>query len=135
MMNVTRPAADRIDVVLSGTLDTDGMGKALDDLIDQSEGVTHGRMLYTILDFEMPTMGAIGAEIARMPGLLSLIGRFDKCAVVSGTAWLRTAAEIEGALIPGLQIKSFTHDAVDTAKAWLADNDEGSIEDFENFPV
>ena len=82
----------------------------------------------------MPTMGAIGAEIAPMPGLLSLIGRFDKCALVSGTAWLRTAAEIEG-YGPGLQIKSFTPDAVDAAEAWLADNDEGSIEDVENFPV
>ena len=49
MMNVTKPAADRIEVELSGTLDTDGMGKALDDLIDQSHGMTHGRMLYRFL--------------------------------------------------------------------------------------
>lgn len=132
MMNVTKPAANRIDIVLSGPLDKQQMSEALDDLIAQSEGVTHGKMLYTILDFEIPTMGAIAAEIARMPSLLSLLTRFDRCAVLTNTAWLRTAAEIEGALIPRLAIKGFARNEAAAAEAWLNDSDD---DETENVPV
>ncbi len=76
------------------------MRSALDHLIEKSEGITNGRMLYKILDFEMPTLGAMAVEFQKMPKLFSLIGRFDKCAVISDTAWIRTAAEIEGTVIP-----------------------------------
>lgn len=133
MMTVTKPTANRIDIVLSGALDKQQMGQALDDLIAQSEGVTEGKMLYTILDFEMPTLGAIAAEIARMPSLMSLLTRFERCAVLSNSAWLRNAAEVEGALLPRLAIKSFTRDDLAAAEAWL--DDETDDDAAENVPV
>ncbi len=136
MMTVTKPSANRIDVVLSGILDTDEMGPALDDLIAQSEDVTHGKMLYKILDFPTPTIGAITAEILRMPRLMGLLAKFDQCAVLSNTSWVRTAAEIEGALIPSLAIKSFPLDDTKAAEAWLENPKDDSDDDMaENFPV
>jgi len=136
MMTVSKPAPDRIDVVLSGLLDARDTGHALDDLIARSEGMTHGTMLYTVQDFDMPTLGAFTAEIARMPGLLSLLTRFDRCAVLSDTAWLRTAAEIEGALIPFIAIKAFPLADAVAAEAWLAaGSDDDSDEITENYPV
>jgi len=137
MLNVSKPSPNRIDIEFSGALDADAMRAALDHLIKKSEGITHGKMLYRILDFEMPTMGAIAVELQHMPKLFSLIGRFDKCAVLSDTAWIRTAAEIEGAIIPSFEIKSFALADARDAEAWLADDaEEGGIEgDDGNFPV
>ena len=40
---------------------------------------------------------------------------------MSDTGWIKKAAEIEGALIPGLVIKSFDLDAEDAAEAWLTE--------------
>ena len=136
MMTISKPAPDRIDVVLSGLLDAQATGHALDDLIAQSEGLTHGTMLYTVKDFDMPTLGAITAEIARMPGLLSLLTRFDRCAVLSDAAWLRAAAEFEGAVIPFIAIKAFPLDDRATAEAWLAESDDDDSDEMaENYPV
>ena len=136
MLNVSKPSANRLDIELSGALDTEAMRLALDDLIHQSEGITNGRILYKIVDFEMPTLGAMAVEFQKMPELFSLIGKFDKCAVLSDTAWIRTAAEIEGAVIPSLKIKSFPLSARKAAEDWLDDSfgDDGEEEE-ENFPV
>lgn len=140
MLSVSKPSANRVDIELSGTLDADAMRAALDRLIEQSQGVTNGKMLYRIADFEMPTLGAMAVELYRMPKLFSLTGKFDKCAVLSDTAWIRTAAEIEGAVIPSLTIKSFALADTEAAEAWLEGRvGEGSSdeddEDDHNFPV
>lgn len=120
MLRVTKPSPNRVDIELSGTLDADAMRAALDDLIAKSEDVTNGKMLYTITDFSMPSLGAIGVELQRLPKLFGLLGKFDRCAVLCDESWLRTAAEIEGALFPGIQIKSFERAEAEDAEAWLA---------------
>ena len=121
MLTITKPSANRVDIELQGGLDWDMMKWGLDDLIAKSEGVAHGRMLYRITEFEMPTLGAIGIELSRLPKLFALIARFDRCAVLSDASWIRTAADVEGALFPGLEIKAFPLDEVAAAEAWLAE--------------
>ena len=121
MLKITKPAPNRLNIELQGTLDAEAMRKAMDDLVHLSEDINAGRMLYTIRGFAMPTMGALGVEFGYLPKLFSLIGRFDRCAVLCDTGWLRTAAEVEGALIPGLAIKSFELTDGEAAEAWLAD--------------
>jgi len=120
MLKITKPSANRVDIELSGTLDADTMRAGLDDLIAKSEGVTKGRMLYTVTDFSLPTLGALGVELHRLPKLFALLGKFERCAVLSDAGWLRTAAEIEGAVIPGIAIKSFELHETEAAEAWLA---------------
>lgn len=118
MLKILKPSENRVDVQLDGTLDAQIMRDALDDLIAKAESVQNGRMLYTLTNFTMPTLGAIGVEITRLPKLFSLLGKFDKCAVVADLAWVRKAAEIEGALFPGIEIKSF--ESPQLAEDWLA---------------
>ncbi|WP_394181051.1 STAS/SEC14 domain-containing protein [Yoonia maritima] len=120
MLKITTPKANRLDIELNGAVDADTMRMALEDLVEKSEGISGGKMLYTIKEFSMPTLGAFGVEFGMLPKLFGLLGKFDKCAVLSDAAWLRTAAEIEGAIIPGLAIKSFEPTEIEQAEAWLA---------------
>lgn len=120
MITITQPEDNRLDIELNGSLNADTMRTALDELIAKSENITNGRMLYTTSKFALPTLGAIGVEFSRLPKLFGLLGKFDKCAVLCDTDWLRKAADIEGALFPGLDIKSFELDGVDEAEAWLS---------------
>ncbi len=119
MLKITKPSSNRVDIELDGKVDADIMRKALDDLIEKSDGVTGGKMLYRITNFELPTLGAIGVEFSRLPKLFKLLGAFDKCAVLTDSDWLKKAAELEGALFPGIQIKSFDLDDQEVAETWL----------------
>jgi hypothetical protein len=120
MLIVKPNGPNRIDLELNGQLDSDEMAIALDALIKAAEGIENGTMLYRIHDFQLPTLAAIGVELSRFPALLSLVGKFKRCAVLADETWLKAIGELEGALIPGLEIKGFdlNNDAI--AEAWLA---------------
>ena len=96
------------------------MRTALDELIEASHEVTQGVMCYRITQFELPKVGAIAVELSRLPKLFGLLGKFDKCAVLSDSGWIRTAAEIEGAIFPGIKIKSFELNENEAAEVWLS---------------
>lgn len=136
MLKVTKPFSDRLNIELSGVLTADTMREGLESIIEKSADITNGKMLYTIPDFEMPTLGALAVEFQQMPKLFGLLGRFYKCAVLSDAAWIRKAAEIEGAVIPGLEIKSFPLSSAPAAEKWLLDRQTSQDdEEDENFPV
>jgi hypothetical protein len=119
MFHVSRIGDSRIDVDFAGKLDASEMRFALDELLRKSEGISHGQMLCRIGEFDLPTLGAVGVELARIPQLFRFIRRFDRCAVVSSKEWLRKASEIEGALIPGLTVKAFDEQQSAEAHRWL----------------
>jgi len=119
MLKVVKQSDNRVDIELSGSLDAIEMRVGLDELIKVSADVANGKMLYRIFDFSLPTLGAMGVEMGRLPSLFGLLGKYDYCAVLCDTAWIRTAAEFEGALFPGIEIKSFDLDKVEQAEAWL----------------
>ncbi|AGI66892.1 hypothetical protein OAN307_c11910 [Octadecabacter antarcticus 307] len=120
MLLIHKTGPNRVDIELSAILDSDMMAAGLDELFEASQDISNGVMMYKIPSFSMPTGGALAAEMMRLPKLFSLIKHFSRCAVLTDIGWLQTAARIEGALIPGLEIKCF--DMADEAKAeaWLA---------------
>ena len=122
MFTVTPNGANRVDIEFTGKLDSDAMKSALDELVSKTEGIENGRMLYRVVDFKLPTLGAIAIEFSRLPSMFGLIKKFDRCAVLADQEWLKTASEIEGALIPGLEIKAFDPDEEAAAEAWLAED-------------
>lgn len=119
MFTVTKSKANRVDIELNGGIDANIMTAGLEELFRLSEDMEKGMMLYKITDFDIPTLGAIGAEILELPKMFKMIGKFERCAVLCDQGWIRTAAEIEGALIPNLEIKSFHLDEASAAEAWL----------------
>lgn len=140
MLKVTHPAPNRIDLELSAVLDGGMMAAALDELVDASKEITDGVMMYRIPSFSWPTGGAIAAEFMRLPQLFEMVGHFKRCAVVTDIGWIQKAAEVEGKMMPGLEIKAFDMDEAAEAEAWLegratqeADNEKDDFED--NMPV
>ena len=119
MFHVERHGPNRMDLTLAGKLDAEAMRNALDAMITESGGIEHGRMLYRIQDFDIPTFGAMAVEMSRLPMLLRLVQRFDRVAVLANKEWIKRVSEIEGALIPGLRIKAFDPDHEQQALTWL----------------
>lgn len=119
MLIVKRVNDNRLDIEMSGKLDSHGMKAALDDLIEKSEGIEHGRMLFDVIDYRLPSLDAIGIELSRLPSMFRWINRFERAVVLSDRKWLRVISEIEGVMIPGLEIKAFDRDDRFEAEAWL----------------
>jgi hypothetical protein len=46
--------------------------------------------------------------------------------VLTDKIWIKKVSEIEGALIPGLEIKAFDRDQKEAADAWLASLNENA---------
>jgi hypothetical protein len=119
MLIVTKPEPNCLDVTLNGKMDAAAMRQGLDDLMALSEDISDGVMLYRIPEFFMPSFAAIGVEMARLPALFGLLGKFTRCAVLTDAAWLKSAAEIKGSLFGGVDIRAFDLDQTAEAKAWL----------------
>ena len=122
MFDVSKTAENRLDIQISGSLDSAAMRQLLNELETAASDFSNGKMLYTISHFTMPTLGAMAVEFGHLPKLFGLIGKFDKCAVIADASWIQAVANFEGALIPGLSIKAYDPDQVAQAEAWLAED-------------
>lgn len=120
MFKVIQKGMNRLDIEMSGKLDSDEMKIALDELVSKSKDIENGKMLYEVIDFHLPSLAAIGIEFSRLPSMFRLMKRFDRAAVLTDKVWLQKVSELEGALYPGLEIKAFNRDQKVEAEAWLS---------------
>jgi len=120
MFKITPNGKNRLDVVMSGKLNAEDMKIALDELVSKSNNIENGKMLYEVIDFQLPTLGAIGIECSRLPSMFGLMKKFDRAAVLTDKNWLKKVSELEGILFPGLEIRAFDLDQKAEAEAWLS---------------
>lgn len=120
MIEITKVGDSRIEFKMSGSLDADHMRAALDEISEKVQGIDNGVILYEIVDFELPSPGAIAIEFSRLPSMLGLLRHFSKAAVFTDKTWLKKVSEFEGAVIPGLEIRAFERDERGKAEAWLS---------------
>ena len=120
MFKVIENGTNRLDIEMSGKLDAESMKVALDELVSKSENIENGKMLYVIIDFQLPTLSAIGIEFSRLPSMFGLMKKFNRAAVLTDKNWLKKVSEFEGALFPGLDIRAFNIDQRSEAEAWLS---------------
>lgn len=121
MFSVKITGENRVDLEFSGKVDSAGMRQILDEFESKLEGMENVRMLYRVHDFEMPTAGAMMVKFGEMPNLFKLMKRIDKIALLVDKKWMQKAADFEGMLFPGLDIKGFDPTQSDQALAWLAE--------------
>jgi hypothetical protein len=126
MYRVERIGERHLEIGMSGRLDDASMQEALDDIVAASEDIENGTMLYDVIDFHLPTLAAIRIEFARMPSMLGLMKRFRRAAVLTDKRWLRTVSEIEGLLVPNLEIRAFARNDRAAAEAWLFSKPESN---------
>ena len=119
MFKVTLNGINRLDIELSGKLNSGEMRTALDELVSKSENMENGKMLYDVVEFHLPSLGAIGIEFSRLPAMFKLMRKFDRAAVLTDKTWIKKVSEFEGFLFPGLEIKAFNRDQREEAESWL----------------
>ena len=120
MFKVTQKGKNRLDIEMSGKLNSEEMKNALDELVSKSENIENGKMLYDVINYHLPSLSAIAIEFSRLPSMFGLMKKFDRAAVLTDKAWLKKVSEFEGVLFPGLEIKAFNREQKEEAEAWLS---------------
>ena len=120
MLKISKPKPNRIEMEINGRLETEELAEALDELLELSVDVSSGLMVQRIKGFNFPDLGSFSVGLQRLPRLFGLLSKFDRCAVICDESWVRSASEIKGRMIPGIEIKSFGFGEEDQAEKWLA---------------
>ena len=129
---LTQPNNNHIELTLNGKISSNDMNNLLDEWMQATASMVQANpntelqnatLLYRINDFAMPSFSAVMTEMKRMPELWATMKYFGKMAVISEQQWLQKVAEIEGFMIPSLDIKGFNPDEESAAKIWLGIQD------------
>ncbi len=119
MLTIKKISDHRLNIELSGKLESSDMEAALEDFIQKSTNITEGKILYIFTDFHLPSLGAFFVKFSRLPTLFSLLKNFQKIAILTDKTWLQNASEIEGKLLKGIEIKAFNLEEKSLAETWL----------------
>jgi len=120
MFRIMQNGVNRLDIEMSGKLNSQEMKIALDKLVLKSENIVNGKMLYDVIDYHLPSLGAIVIEFSCLPSMFGLMKKFNRAVVLTDKTWLKKVTEFEGVLFPGLEIKAFDRDQKKEAEAWLS---------------
>ncbi|MEM7701328.1 MAG: STAS/SEC14 domain-containing protein [Pseudomonadota bacterium] len=77
--------------------------------------------LTALADF---TFSAVSDQLMHIPSLLQFIYSLDRIAILSDEEWLRSAARLESALLPGVAYQVYDEDEADAAMAWVTEEVE-----------
>lgn len=129
---LTQPSKHHIELTINGKISSDDMKHLLDEWMqatasmnqtDSNTELQNATLLYRINSFAMPSFSAVMDEMKRMPELWATMKYFGKMAVISEQQWLQKVAEIEGWMIPNLDVKGFNPDQESAARIWLGIQD------------
>ena len=81
-------------------------------------------MLFDVIDYHLPSLGAIKEEFSRLPSMLGFMKKFTRAALLTDKTWLKMIGELEGAVYPGLEVKAFRRNQRSEAEAWLSEEIE-----------
>jgi len=70
------------------------------------------------------SFSAVSVELAHIPSLMRWVYGLDTIAIISDEDWIRTAARLESALLPGLAYAVYDENEVEAAKAWVLNQAE-----------
>jgi hypothetical protein len=119
MYKITGNGIDRLDIEMSGKLNSDEMKMVLDELENKSRNILDGKMLYDVIDFHLPSLNAIAVEFSRLPSMWKVMKKFRRAAVLTDKTWIKKISEFEGLFFPNLRIKGFDRNQKAEAEAWL----------------
>ena len=94
--------------------------KTLIDFVKKrNEAGKGGNLLIDVTSMAGFSWSAVAEEIGHMGTFLKYLYGLDRIAIISDEEWIRTAARVESALLPGVVYEVYDEDEADAALAWV----------------
>lgn len=107
-----------IEITLDSHSDPAETEAALQHLIGDLEAADLSNLLVHMGDAGLPQISTLAVQLRHLPHLMRLLSRIDRIAVLSDQGWVRTGAEIEGLVLPGVDIRAWPHADEAAARIW-----------------
>ncbi|WP_271079007.1 STAS/SEC14 domain-containing protein [Aurantiacibacter sp. MUD61] len=121
------PHAHRITVVAEFEL---ADAKTLVDFVkgQKEAGESGGNLLIDLTSMAGFSWTAVAEELGHMPLFMQYIYGLKRIAIISDEEWIRTAARLESAMLPGVAYQVYDDDEADAALAWVLEETENPHE-------
>ncbi|MEL7446362.1 MAG: STAS/SEC14 domain-containing protein, partial [Pseudomonadota bacterium] len=100
----------------------DDAQKIVDFAKEQLEEGGGGNLLIDLTSMAGFSLSAVTVELAHIPSLMKWVYGLDRIALISDEEWIRTAARLESALLPGVVYEVYDEDESDAARAWVLED-------------
>lgn len=117
-------ASDVLAVRITGKLAEDELQTITDRLERSLAAQEETHIFVEPVDCDGFAWSALGAYLPRAAKMLGQLERFGRVAIGPDIGWLRAAARVERALLPGLRYELFTPDERTQALAWIEGRSE-----------
>lgn len=91
---------------------------------ERNEAGGGGNLLIDVTALTGFSFAAVAEEIVHMGAFLRYLYGLDRIAIISDEEWIRTAARVESALLPGVVYQVYDEDEADAARAWIMEEVE-----------
>lgn len=119
MLTLTSIPPAAIEITVEGALVREDVARAIAEIEAMLDTVERLDILADVRGKPDIHPGLILEELKHLPTLFRMMRAIDRIAVIADENWVRTAAKIEGKLIPGVTYEVYTRDQADNARAWL----------------
>lgn len=119
MLTLTPIPPAALEITVEGPLVREDVARAIAEIDAMLDTVERLDILADVRGKPDIHPSLILEELKHLPTLFRMMRAIDRIAVIADENWVRTAAKIEGKLIPGVTYEVYTRDQADDARAWL----------------
>lgn len=122
MIDIERIAPSAHQILVYGEVSQEDVSKLVEFVAAQNAAEAGGNVLIDLVSMAQFSLVTMAAELVHLPAMLGWLARLDRIAIVSDEDWIRTAARLESALLPGIAYAVYDADELERARAWVLDN-------------
>jgi len=108
-----------VHMSITGNIKPESMTQGLDWIHELDAEDDDFNLRIDMAQGEFDDLAAISAEFKRVATVLRHSKSAKKCALMTDSMFLRNSAKVEGAVIPGLEVRTFDLDEATPAERWL----------------
>lgn len=111
--------APAVHQIVVGQKLTEKDAEKFTSFVEGLEGSAKSNLLFDLANVDGLDFSAVWEEASHLGTMLKALRKLDRIAIVADKGWLRTAARMESALLPGVTYEVFSQEKADQARDWV----------------
>ncbi|MGY6552553.1 MAG: STAS/SEC14 domain-containing protein [Erythrobacter sp.] len=124
MIDIEPISSKAHQILVYGEITAEDVARFIAFVQEQNAAQAGGNILFDLVSMASMPLGVMASEVGQLPAMMQWLYRLDRIAIISDEEWIRTAARLESALLPGVSYAVYDADEAERAKAWILEESE-----------